>query len=63
MNQVIFKIDKNIKIAAATYKMTLIGDTSEIQRPGQFVNFKLDGFYLRRPISLYTRLSAKAPSI
>lgn len=52
MNQVIFKIDKNIKIAAATYKMTLIGDTSEIQRPGQFVNFKLDGFYLRRPISV-----------
>ena len=32
--------------------MTLIGDTSEIQRPGQFVNFKLDGFYLRRPISV-----------
>ena len=52
MNQVIFKIDKNIKIAAATYKMMLIGDTSEIQRPGQFVNFKLDGFYLRRPISV-----------
>lgn len=52
MNQVIFEIDENVKIAAATYKMVLIGDTSEIQRPGQFVNFKLDGFYLRRPISV-----------
>ena len=52
MNQVIFKIDENIEIAAATYKMRLIGDTSEIMRPGQFVNFKLDGFYLRRPISV-----------
>lgn len=32
--------------------MTLEGDTSEIKTPGQFVNIKLDGFYLRRPISV-----------
>lgn len=52
MNQVIFTIDENINIAEATFKMTLDGDTSEILRPGQFVNFKLSGFYLRRPISV-----------
>ena len=32
--------------------MTLVGDTSDITAPGQFVNIKLDGFYLRRPISV-----------
>jgi dihydroorotate dehydrogenase electron transfer subunit len=33
-------------------KMTLSGDTSDITAPGQFVNIKLDGFFLRRPISV-----------
>ncbi len=32
--------------------MTLSGDTSAIERPGQFVNIALDGLYLRRPISV-----------
>lgn len=32
--------------------MCLQGDTSDITRPGQFVNIKLDGFFLRRPISV-----------
>ena len=29
-----------------------MGDISDITAPGQFVNIKLDGFYLRRPISV-----------
>lgn len=33
-------------------KMTLKGDTSDITASGQFVNIKLDGLYLRRPISV-----------
>jgi dihydroorotate dehydrogenase electron transfer subunit len=33
-------------------EMVLAGDTSDITRPGQFVNIKLDGLYLRRPISI-----------
>ena len=33
-------------------KMTLSGDTSAITAPGQFVNIKLDGLFLRRPISV-----------
>ena len=32
--------------------MTLSGDTSDITAPGQFVNIKLDGLFLRRPISV-----------
>ncbi len=32
--------------------MRLSGDTSDITAPGQFVNLKLDGFFLRRPISV-----------
>ncbi|MBQ9734229.1 MAG: dihydroorotate dehydrogenase electron transfer subunit [Clostridia bacterium] len=32
--------------------MVLSGDTSAIERPGQFVNIQLDGLYLRRPISV-----------
>ena len=52
MKDSIFEIVKNEKIAKNTYEMTLRGDTSEIQAAGQFVNLKLSGFYLRRPISV-----------
>ena len=52
MKQGIFKITSNEKIARDIFKMTLAGDTSAITAPGQFVNIKLDGFFLRRPISV-----------
>ena len=52
MNIAIFKILKNEQIAKNTYECVLSGDTSHITAPGQFVNIKLDGFYLRRPISV-----------
>lgn len=52
MKQSIFEIKENINIADGVYKMTLCGDISDITSPGQFVNIKLDGFYLRRPISV-----------
>ena len=32
--------------------MLLVGDTSDITNCGQFVNIKLDGLFLRRPISV-----------
>ena len=32
--------------------MKLAGDVSDITAPGQFVNIKLDGLFLRRPISV-----------
>ena len=52
MKQGIFKITSNEKIARDIFKMTLAGDTSAITAPGQFVNIKLDGLFLRRPISV-----------
>ena len=52
MKQSIFKITSNEKIARDIFKMTLAGDTSAITAPGQFVNIKLDEFFLRRPISV-----------
>ena len=52
MKQEIFTIQKNEKIAKDIYLLVLSGDTSDIVRPGQFVNIKLCGQYLRRPISI-----------
>ncbi len=52
MKQSIFKILTNENIADKVFKMTLSGDTSHISATGQFVNIKLDGMFLRRPISV-----------
>ena len=52
MKDTIFTIIENTKIAKDVYKMCLRGDTSAIQNAGEFVNIQLDGFYLRRPISV-----------
>ena len=52
MKQGIFTIKTNGALTRDIFKMTLEGDTSAITRPGQFVNIKLDGMYLRRPISV-----------
>ena len=48
----IFTLKESRKIAKNTYEWVMEGDTSHITAPGQFVNIKLDGFYLRRPISV-----------
>lgn len=53
MKQGIYKIRENREIASSVYKMVLEGDTSECKNAGQFINIKLDGLYLRRPISVY----------
>ena len=53
MQQGIFIIQSNIPLTATVYKMVLAGDTSAITAPGQFINIKLSGLYLRRPISVY----------
>lgn len=52
MTQGIYEILSNEKIALNVYKMILCGDTSAITASGQFVNLKLDGKFLRRPISI-----------
>ena len=52
MKQVIMTVDENRKIAKNTFLMRLDGDTTAITVPGQFINIRLDGYFLRRPISV-----------
>ena len=52
MKQSIFEIIENRPLTKNVYLMRLAGDTSDITASGQFVNLKLDGFFLRRPISV-----------
>ncbi len=52
MYQGFYEIKSNKKLTDSIFEMVLIGDTSSITAPGQFINIKLDGFYLRRPISI-----------
>ena len=52
MKQSIFTIKENIALTETVFKMVLAGDTSHITNCGQFVNIKLDGLFLRRPISV-----------
>ncbi len=52
MKQSIFTILENKPLTKDVYKMVLSGDTSAITASGQFVNIKLDGLFLRRPISV-----------
>ena len=51
MKQLLFTIKENVALTESVYKMTLSGDTTDI-KCGQFVNIKLQGLYLRRPISV-----------
>ena len=55
----IFELISNKKIAKNTYEWVLSGDTADISAPGQFVNIQLDGFYLRRPISVCDSVDGK----
>ena len=55
MKQSIFKIAENTALTDSVYKMRLVGDVSDITNAGQFINIKLDGLYLRRPISVFDR--------
>ena len=52
MKQRIFEILTNEALTSNVYRMTLEGDTSAITAPGQFVNIRLAGKFLRRPISV-----------
>ncbi|MEE1069143.1 MAG: dihydroorotate dehydrogenase electron transfer subunit [Paludibacteraceae bacterium] len=51
MKQQIFEIQSNEQIAKNVYRMQLCGDTTGIL-PGQFVNIRVEGQFLRRPISV-----------
>ena len=51
MKQRLFEIKSNEQIAKNVYRMQLGGDTTGIL-PGQFVNIRVQGQFLRRPISV-----------
>lgn len=53
MIQGFYTIKENAPLAPGVFKMILTGDTSACSATGQFINIKIDGLYLRRPISVY----------
>ena len=52
MKQSIFEILSTTPLTDSVYKMVLQGDTEAITASGQFVNIRLEGMFLRRPISV-----------
>jgi len=52
MKQDYFTIIENKPLTDSVMRLRLQGDTSAVTRPGQFVNIRLDGRFLRRPISV-----------
>ena len=52
MEQVKLEIIENKPITDSVFQMKLKGNISGVTNAGQFVNIKLDGLYLRRPISV-----------
>ena len=47
-----YTVTENTLLAKNTWQITLAGDTGSLQKPGQFVQFKVPEFYLRRPLSV-----------
>ncbi len=52
MKESLFAIKENKPLTSSVWQMDLEGDTSPITAPGQFVNVRLKGKFLRRPISV-----------
>lgn len=52
MKDVLFTVVSQQRLTDNVYELKLRGDCSHITRPGQFVNLRIDGLYLRRPISV-----------
>lgn len=52
MKNVILEIIENIQVGNDIFLMKLKGDIESIKNSGEFIEIKLDGYYLRRPISV-----------
>ncbi len=52
MNQGIYTIKENTRLTPTTWRMKLEGEVRGISAPGQFINIRLGGHFLRRPISI-----------
>ena len=53
MKDTLLTVTENAPICENVYRMCLAGDVSAITSSGQFINIRLSGLYLRRPISVY----------
>ena len=52
MKQGLFEIIENTALTDKVMRMRLAGDTSAMERPGQFVDIRLESLFLRRPLSV-----------
>ena len=52
MREVACTLKQSRPLTADTWELILSGDSSDLTRPGQFVNIELPGKFLRRPISV-----------
>ena len=52
MKQSIFEITENLQLTENIFRMKLKGDVSAVTAPGQFVDIRIEDYYLRRPISV-----------
>ncbi|MGI6211497.1 MAG: dihydroorotate dehydrogenase electron transfer subunit [Anaerovoracaceae bacterium] len=53
MKQQLLTVTQTEKVNPDSWYMELSGDMSEIRGAGQFIDIRLPGHYLRRPISIY----------
>ena len=53
MKQGLYTLYSNepVSLSGAVWRMRLLGDTSPLERPGQFVDVALEGRFLRRPFA------------
>ena len=52
MKQSVFTVRENTPLSPRMSRLRLLGDSTAIVRPGQFVSLALPGFFLRRPFSV-----------
>lgn len=62
MKQTYLNIRENDRLRNGLFRMVLEGDVSAFTAPGQFLNIRLEGCFLRRPISVHD-LTADAVTI
>ena len=55
MKECTLTVGENTPLTPSVYRMRLAGDVSAVTTPGQFINLKLAGRFLRRPISVSDR--------
>ena len=52
MTQGLYRVEYNRQLIPGVWELCLSGDTAAVTAPGQFCNIRLEGFFLRRPLSI-----------